>query len=141
MHGWRGKRSNFGLRPGPGCRRRFRHIDSATDNGSILNEDPWRLHVAIDRAGTAKPHTFQTDDIPCDVTENRQVSGLDVGIDPSAGADGQAAFRKPDGSLHIPVHNNVFESTESSLESEGFSYVGCPHLTSPAGFNRGFPVG
>ena len=140
MHGLRGGESGLGLRHGLGRRWGLRHVDSTADDGSILNEDSRRLHVAVDRAGTAKPHAFQANDIPRDVTENCHVPDFDVAIDPSGGADGQAAFRKPDGSLHFPVDNNVFESTESSLEPEGFSYVGCCHWTAPGGFNRGFPV-
>lgn len=140
MHGLCGGGSGLGLRHGLGRRWRLGHIDSATDDGSILNEDPRRPHVAVDRAGIAKPHEFQANDIPRDVTENCHVPGFDVAIDLSGGADGQAAFGKPDGSLHFPVDNHVFESTESPLEPEGFSDVGCCHLTAPGGFNRGFPV-
>ena len=53
VHGLCGKRSRLGLRHGLGRRWRFRYFDSASDDGSILNEDPRRPHVAIDRAGIA----------------------------------------------------------------------------------------
>ena len=137
MSGWGGRprlRFGFGRRLGS-C-----HVNAPTDNGAILDEDSGRLHVAVDGACAAESHAIQANDIPGDVTENRHVPGLDVGTDPSAGADGQAALLEPDGTFHLSVDHHVLKSAESPLESEGFPDAGCLRQAA-AGRHRQRPTG
>ena len=96
-------------------------IHIAAKDGIVFDGQAEGVDVAFHHAAGAQLDAARSHQVALDLAQNQNLFGGEVGGNICAGADGQPALREEDGTLHPPIHNEVFTALDFAANHHCFA--------------------